>query len=174
MTEKRLRKDARERQQAIIAAAELVFAERGLDVPLEEICVAANVGRATLYRNFGNRTELVYAIMSNNLDKLDAIVEQETLPGDTLVSYLTEVLAQLVKTGGLVYLINNDHRFSSRYFNHLRIMLERGTDGFRADMDVGMIDTVVKMMNGALAGKTYPNRQQAKGLVLDLALRALR
>ncbi|ODT77656.1 MAG: hypothetical protein ABS76_26310 [Pelagibacterium sp. SCN 64-44] len=168
------RKDAQARRQTILEAAEMVFAEKGLEVPLNEICVAANVGRATLYRNFESRIELVHAIMSNNLDKLDHIVERGMSPSDTLVSYLTEVLAQLVRTGGLVYLINNDHRFSDRYFRHLSVMLERRVDGFRTDMDVRMVATVVNMMAGALAGSTFADRQQAEHLVLDLALRALR
>lgn len=175
MSKRPLRKDAEARRQAILATAEMVFAEKGLDVPLEEICNAAGVGRATLYRNFENRIDLVKAIMSNNLDKLEIIVAGQATPEQTIVSYLGEVLDQLVRTGGLVYLIQNDRQYSERFSGHLDLMLSRlGKTTFRSDLDANVLSIVVSMMSGGLVQKSFADRQQVAPLVLDLALRTLR
>jgi AcrR family transcriptional regulator len=56
-----LRVDAARNRAAIVDAAREVFAERGADVPLEEIARRADVGIATLYRRFPTRDDLVAA-----------------------------------------------------------------------------------------------------------------
>ena len=50
-----LRADARRNREGIIAAAQEVFAQRGLDVPVEDIARHAGVGVATVYRRFPTR-----------------------------------------------------------------------------------------------------------------------
>ncbi len=60
---KRLRADAARNRAAIVAAARAVFAEQGLDAPLEEIALRAGVGIATLYRRFPAREQLVAAAL---------------------------------------------------------------------------------------------------------------
>src|SRR5919108_6174329 len=56
-----MRADAARNRQRIVQAAQLAFAERGLDVPLEEIARRAGVGIATLYRRFPTRDALIAA-----------------------------------------------------------------------------------------------------------------
>ena len=56
-----LRADAGRNRARIVAAAQAAFAERGLDVPLEEIAADAGVGIATLYRRFPAREDLIAA-----------------------------------------------------------------------------------------------------------------
>jgi AcrR family transcriptional regulator len=56
-----LRVDAARNRTAVVEAARAVFAERGLDVPLEEIAQRAGVGLATLYRRFPTRDALIAA-----------------------------------------------------------------------------------------------------------------
>jgi AcrR family transcriptional regulator len=56
-----LRADAERNRDSIVEAARAVFAERGLDVPLEEIAQRAGVGIATLYRRFPTRDDLIAA-----------------------------------------------------------------------------------------------------------------
>ncbi len=62
-----LRADAARNRAAIVAAAREVFAEQGLEAPLEEIALRAGVGIATLYRRFPAREHLVAAAL---LDKV--------------------------------------------------------------------------------------------------------
>jgi len=60
---RRLRADAERNRAAIVAAAQHVFAEHGLEAPLEEIAQRAGVGIATLYRRFPAREQLVAAAL---------------------------------------------------------------------------------------------------------------
>jgi len=72
-----MRRDARARREALIAAAAEIFAARGYGVPLEDIAVHAGVGRGTLYRNFSDREALVLAIFSGELDRLETIAARD-------------------------------------------------------------------------------------------------
>jgi AcrR family transcriptional regulator len=61
--ERRLRADAERNRAAIVAVARDVFAEHGLEAPLEVIAARAGVGIATLYRRFPTREKLVAAAL---------------------------------------------------------------------------------------------------------------
>jgi AcrR family transcriptional regulator len=61
--ERRLRADAARNRAAIVAVARDVFAEHGLEAPLELIAARAGVGIATLYRRFPTREKLVAAAL---------------------------------------------------------------------------------------------------------------
>jgi AcrR family transcriptional regulator len=54
-----LRADAERNRERIVAAAQAAFAERGIDVTMDEIARRAGVGVATLYRRYPTRDELV-------------------------------------------------------------------------------------------------------------------
>ena len=62
-----LRADAERNRERILAAARDVFAERGLDAPLEAIARRAGVGQATLYRRFPTRQGLMVAAIGPKL-----------------------------------------------------------------------------------------------------------
>src|SRR5829696_6098300 len=62
-----LRADAERNRERIVAAARDVFAERGLDAPLEAIAQRAGVGQATLYRRFPTRQDLLVAAFGPKL-----------------------------------------------------------------------------------------------------------
>ena len=61
--ERRLRADAARNRDVIVAVARDVFAEHGLEAPLEAIAARAGVGIATLYRRFPTREKLVAAAL---------------------------------------------------------------------------------------------------------------
>src|SRR5688572_30208687 len=71
-----LRADAERNRQRIIEAARLVFAERGLDAPMDAIAERAGVGQATLYRRFPQREDLVVACFAPRLDEYADAVEE--------------------------------------------------------------------------------------------------
>src|SRR5215212_1706217 len=62
-----LRDDAERNRERILAAARDVFAERGLDAPLEVIARRAGVGIATLFRRFPTRQDLLVATFGPKL-----------------------------------------------------------------------------------------------------------
>lgn len=55
------RSDAERNRALIVAAADQVFAERGLSAPMSEVAKRAGVGIATVARNFTTREELIAA-----------------------------------------------------------------------------------------------------------------
>jgi AcrR family transcriptional regulator len=66
-----LRADAARNRDRLLAAATEVFAERGLDAPLEEIARRAGVSIGTLYNHFPTRESLLDAIFPARLSILD-------------------------------------------------------------------------------------------------------
>jgi AcrR family transcriptional regulator len=70
-----MRADAlRNRQQLLTAAADL-FAERGVDVPLDEIARRAGVSIGTLYNHFPNRGALLDAVLPDWVAEVDRLAE---------------------------------------------------------------------------------------------------
>ncbi|HEX8346089.1 MAG TPA: helix-turn-helix domain-containing protein [Actinoplanes sp.] len=62
-----LRVDAERNRQRIVATAREVFAELGLDVPMEDIAKRAGVGVGTLYRRYPTRPDLVAAAFETKM-----------------------------------------------------------------------------------------------------------
>jgi AcrR family transcriptional regulator len=68
------RADARANHAALLQAAASLVARGGIDLPYDEIAMAAGVGRATVYRHFPTREALSRAIIDAALDRWDAAV----------------------------------------------------------------------------------------------------
>jgi AcrR family transcriptional regulator len=70
------RADAARNRARILEAARTLFAERGVDaVSLEEVATAAGVGKATLFRRFGDRGALFVALLDEHERELqDAVL----------------------------------------------------------------------------------------------------
>lgn len=91
-----MRADARRNVEQILLAARDLIAERGPDVPLDDIARRAGVGSATLYRRFPDRDALLHAVALDALTRTAATAraaaEQESDPFDALARYLREAL----------------------------------------------------------------------------------
>ena len=62
------RADARRNLDALLRAAMVVFATSGVDAPVREIAEEAGVGVGTLYRHFPQRSDLIKAIVRQEVD----------------------------------------------------------------------------------------------------------
>jgi AcrR family transcriptional regulator len=65
-----LRADAERNRVRVLDAAQRLFAERGVDVAVEDIAAAAGVGIGTVYRRFPDRESLVEAVFATKLDRV--------------------------------------------------------------------------------------------------------
>ncbi|MCB0871269.1 MAG: TetR/AcrR family transcriptional regulator [Solirubrobacterales bacterium] len=65
------RADAVRNREKVIAAAEAVFAEHGIEAGIPEIAEKAGVGKGTVYRNFESKDELVAAILVRRMNRFD-------------------------------------------------------------------------------------------------------
>jgi AcrR family transcriptional regulator len=71
-----LRADAERNRQRLLDAAREIFADRGLDVTLDEIARQAGVGTGTAYRRFANKDALIEALMVGRIGELQTIARQ--------------------------------------------------------------------------------------------------
>ena len=89
-----LRADAARNREKLLAAATALFAERGLDVPMEHIARKAEVSIGTLYKHFPTREDLVTAIFPERLAALDVIGEKALAdpdPWHAFATYLDDI-----------------------------------------------------------------------------------
>ncbi|WP_432841643.1 TetR/AcrR family transcriptional regulator [Dactylosporangium sp. CA-092794] len=70
---RRPRADARRNAERLLAEAETVFREHGVDAPLEHIARRAGVAIGTLYGHFPNRRSLLGALLRERNDRLFAL-----------------------------------------------------------------------------------------------------
>ena len=77
MPERKPRKDAARNREAVLAAADTLFArhESPEDVTMADVAAAAGVGKATLFRAFGDRAGLLRALYEARLEPIRDAVE---------------------------------------------------------------------------------------------------
>jgi AcrR family transcriptional regulator len=105
-----LRADARRNRDRLIAAAAGLFAERGLDVSLEEIARQADVGTTTAYRRFPDKEDLIDAVFSRHLDHfvaLSAAAVRDPDPWSALTGFLEAVIELQAANRGFQQLFHN-------------------------------------------------------------------
>jgi len=71
-----MRADARANRDAVVAAAAAQIATHGIDISLTAVAEQAEVGIATLYRNFPTRTDLIGAVLADLESRMLAIIER--------------------------------------------------------------------------------------------------
>ena len=91
-----LRRDAELNRQQILQAARAAFAERGVEVTLDEIADRAGVGVGTIYRRYANKDELIDELYEDVIGEVGAIAEAELAQADPwkgLVGFLEQFFA---------------------------------------------------------------------------------
>jgi AcrR family transcriptional regulator len=87
-----LRADAERNRQRILVAAKTLFAERGVDVSVEEIAAAAGVGIGTFYRRFPDRDALVEAVFATKMEQVVQVARDALEIEDPWEAFRTFVL----------------------------------------------------------------------------------
>src|ERR1700710_1059119 len=109
MAEASLRKDAALNRERLLAAAGELFAERGLDVSLNDIAHHAGVGVGTAYRRFSNKEEVIDALFEQRLRELARVAHEALDNPDAwtgLVSFLEQSLHMQFGDRGLNQIMN--------------------------------------------------------------------
>ncbi|MGH2587812.1 MAG: TetR/AcrR family transcriptional regulator, partial [Dehalococcoidia bacterium] len=70
------RADARANRQRLIAAAQELFRERGLDAEMKEIAERAGLGVGTIYRNFPTKDDLFAAIIGEAVTEIQTVADE--------------------------------------------------------------------------------------------------
>jgi AcrR family transcriptional regulator len=103
-SERPLRRDAERNRRRILDAARGAFAERGLQVPMEEIARRAGVGVGTLYRRFASREALIDALFEERMSAMVTAGEAARREPDAwngLCSFLERMIAAQAADRGL-------------------------------------------------------------------------
>jgi AcrR family transcriptional regulator len=74
--ERPLRADAERNRRLLLDAARELFAQRGLQVTLDDIARRAGVGVGTAYRRFGSREKLIDALFDERVGGIVALAEE--------------------------------------------------------------------------------------------------
>jgi AcrR family transcriptional regulator len=177
-----LRADARNNRDQILVAAQTVFRERGIDVPMKEIADRAGVGVGTLYRRFPDRTALItatgHAYLSGLADMAESAQREETRAWPRLCRLLREC-AEL-RLGALASALEpslyDDPQLTAaraRVAEHVLAMTTQAqADGdLRANIDPSDIAHLMTMQIYVLPGQSYAN---AARRVMEVVLEGLR
>ncbi len=179
------RRDARERRDRLIAAAQREFAARGVDASLEKIARDANVAIGTLYRHFPTRLDLLLAAfrprLREFLDEAKKALELED-PWEGFVRYLENLFGMQAGDKGF-----ND--FLSRRFpgnadtelihdqmcRQIEGVLTRAQEAGEARADITQADIVTLIWsNGRIIDATSSTAPNAWRRYLALMLDAYR
>ena len=76
------------RQQLFVAAAKVFTAEGIVGASVEDICLEAGLTRGALYSNFGNKDELVMAMLDEHVDQTIAEMERLIAQSSSVAEYL--------------------------------------------------------------------------------------
>lgn len=99
-----LRRDAERNRQRILTAAAALYAEHGLNVSHDQIARAADVAVGTVYRRFPDRTALVEALFTDQVDTVVADARAAltiTDPWRALATFMNNVLDHQAANRGL-------------------------------------------------------------------------
>jgi AcrR family transcriptional regulator len=173
------RKDSVRSRQAIISAAEEIFVKNG-DANFAEISVRAGLSQATVYRHFSDRSELLVALMSRGLDRLEAKVDSWELGPESFDNLLRLMATEQAKYQGLVA----DVRRNEVEESAVEELKARTSELFRGPLaaakEVGSISQnfhatdviwVLSMIDGAISlHPTRSAREEAGMRAVDLVL----
>ncbi|MET8011935.1 TetR family transcriptional regulator [Streptomyces sp. NPDC005271] len=98
-----LRRDAQRNREMLIAAAREIYADQGVDAPLDDIARRAGVGSATLYRRFAGRAELIEAVFGDSLRDILRAAQDARKSADAwagLTAYLERIFRLLAGDRG--------------------------------------------------------------------------
>jgi AcrR family transcriptional regulator len=94
----------RYRVSALLNAAQTVFAASGVDAPAKEITDLAGVGVGTLYRHFPRRSDLVVAVLQQEVDVCadsGASLSEAHEPAEALTKWLLRLIEFVGTNRGL-------------------------------------------------------------------------
>jgi AcrR family transcriptional regulator len=156
--ERPLRRDASRNRERVLKAARELFAERGLEVTMDEIARRAGVGVGTVYRRFRHRDEIIGALFEQRMEEHAALVDDALADPDPwhgLVGFLERSLAMQAADRGLKeLLVSHGHahgriaRVRQRVMPMVEQLVARAHEAgaLRPDVEVGDLPIVSLML----------------------------
>jgi AcrR family transcriptional regulator len=154
---RRLRADAARNRQALIDAAQRLFAVRGLSATLDDIAAEAGVNVATAYRHFANKHELATAFLQQKIDQAVGIAEDAAAAADPwqgLTDFFNRTLELMVANRGLQDVFTPGYadewfeRLDARFEPVIRRLIDRAQQvgALRTDVEPGDLGVILSML----------------------------
>ncbi|WP_104177518.1 TetR/AcrR family transcriptional regulator [Cryobacterium sp. Y50] len=123
------RRDQQRNREALIAAGFEVFAESGINAPLNAIAKRAGVSGATLYRHFSDRHKLIEAVLLVNLIQHEEVISN-AMAADTgwdgLMAYVSWLWEEQLKNVGYLSALREIAAGQSPEVDRLRDFITEG------------------------------------------------
>ncbi|MGW6446797.1 TetR/AcrR family transcriptional regulator [Lentzea sp. NPDC055074] len=165
-----LRADAARNREKLLAAAASLFAERGLEVPMEHIARHAEVSIGTLYKHFPTREDFFTAIFPERLATLDVIGEKALADDDpwrAFTVYLNDLYALQAEDRGLNDILARDltdapevRSACHRSAGHAGVLVDRALAAGVLRADYSMTDLATLTMAMAQVIRDSPGEWQ--------------
>jgi AcrR family transcriptional regulator len=159
-TPRRLRADAARNQQRIVEAARELFAERGLEITLDDVAEHAGVGVGTVYRRFANKKELISEVFEHHIGKFAEAAEASQHHPDPwlgVVQFVEYACTHLATNRGFSEVILELDLDTER-FHHLRerikpaivAIVDRARDAgvLQPDIEASDLFAIIHMVDG--------------------------
>jgi AcrR family transcriptional regulator len=183
-----LRADAQRNLERILVAAREAFAERGLDVGVEEIARRAGVGKATFFRRFPTKDALILAVMEGFIAEMEVSAQRALElddPMEGLRAFLMDHITLQAQNTGFFDAVaarwsggmNPPVELTDRMLAAIATVLEpaRAAGELREGVEPGDVSTMVKMLGAAI--RPMPGMllcEAAWDRYLDLVLSGIR
>jgi AcrR family transcriptional regulator len=176
-----LRKDAAERREALLKAATEAFARDGLDTPLHVIAERAGVGRATLYRNFADRSELALAVFVGQIDDLGRRTHARLDDPEVFLWFLGQMVELMIQSAGLSTAIRDLRdealapiRSGLKQAGGEALAVSQAAGRVRPDLTVEDIRVIALMLGAPSRTAAVADRDGLSRRTLELVLDAVR
>ncbi|GAA2364160.1 TetR family transcriptional regulator [Catellatospora methionotrophica] len=168
-----------ENRLALVAAAAEVFAEQGIDAPLNAVAKRAGVGQGVLYRHFPDRVSLALAAFGTNVAEIEALAAEPGCGVDDLCAALTRQMIDSVAFVDLVTSADRDPRLEAIH-DRVRTALVGAVDRARQEqvlrpaVDVDDVMLAVGMIASLVAKVPETERRTTAEAAWSLLDRGLR
>ena len=185
-----LRADAARNRARIVEAARSAFAEKGVEVGVDEIARRAGVGMGTLYRRFPTKEALVLAILEERVDVLTAVAAELATadPLTALRSYVLRACEEIGRDRGLLQALARQLQahpelgagkevLGRRWLAVLEPLVTRARErgAVREDLQAEDVAVLIRMLAAAAApGSTDTEPGRGQAFFLDALLDGLR
>ncbi|HXA32957.1 MAG TPA: TetR/AcrR family transcriptional regulator [Acidimicrobiales bacterium] len=138
---------------AILDAAALVLSAKGDTASMEDVASAAGVGRATIYRYFPSRDDLLSALADVAIEDAHRRIVEADLERATVPEALARIVRAVVACGIKFSVVTSDHsqvdriRVDSLIRDPIRAVFQRGQDEGVMRTDV-TADLLVDLFGG--------------------------